>query len=654
MSDAEDMEQTDLSLLVQNLSRQQPAESVVDSVDVTRCCCGQDDCHYFMRSQHMLAELEKDVHNAATLGQAILRNHESSMADWERERERMAMEIASAEAKSQDLELENSRTIAENRSLLAKLEDLNISMSRGENRARELQDDLDAVHAELARVSAQATRADTLDTQLAVLESEQEELRNLLATSKEEERSAIARCKKAERTLGELEQQIERMEREHELENARSRNLLERLEKRRLVDKKNEADPDVTPLAERTQLYRFMKEITAENGHLQEGITELRDMLLTSQEEVNLLREQLQMMSDQKVEHHRSPLSQELERTPSQTRTIVHHHHYHPEKAASKSQTRRPKKKRNPLAPDNVTPLGRRSTEILSTSPPTNPHRWSIQTKTSAGVSSSFPASSESSIFDRAYGQESSRPSSADSNYPPRPNYAKQRLHRRHSHNQSITTNGSAPPFTILHTTEEEEVPCEEDVPCICEEDVCPDANSHSPPSSPIAPLRKIHRAASHESLLSVMEAPSFQVSPALSSSSFTHRSHAFTSATNITNAAPQTKLTHGIVTLGPTGDYGASSAASTACNKLLGINPGTSPSKALSRKSSAGSIAGSWFWRWGGSVAAKGESDKDEDGKKRLRKKPSVLGGFVDEELLKDSLGEVMEVGGVAPWGPG
>lgn len=512
-----------------------------------------------------------------------------------------------------------------------------------------------------------------------MLEGEQEELRNTVTTTRAEERAAVARWKKAQRTLSELEQQVERIEMENAIEKARSRNLLERLDQKRIVDPKTGVS-SLTALADRTQLSRFMKEILAENGHLQVGITELRDMLLASQEEVNRLREQLQEINIHEVGRERSPLSQELGRSPSQTmQTIVHHHHYHPppmpkDKGISKPTVRRTKKRRNPIGGEHFLPLDQNGN-----SPPsaftqrTGSQRWSLGSRaTSGGASSSVltsPVSTfrDSSLFDHSFnGPESSRPSSADSNYQPHNAPTQHKKHSSTSSSKYTRRSDSSfgiPPFSILHTTEE--VPSDHDF---------------SAPTSPTVPVTKLRRAASHESILSIMDlnltTTSFPVSSAISSknseASQGKRTPAF--ATSVTPNQPQASITRGMAIRSPSTGYGSS-----AYSRLLGLHQegsgaGSSPPAggrgSISRKNSekGGSVGSSWFWRWGGGGGSPGSSSpameaaqkvaaKDDArtsaggsstggsvrvGGRKIASRPSVLTGYVDEDLLKESLGEV------------
>lgn len=598
------------------------------------------------------------------------------MVEADRDREKMSHSISALENKISELEFANSRTTDANKGLLGTLEDANIDMCMSESRIRELQEELDVVHVsdyiqvhfctfryvsiggrrrgadtsqeELARISATAARTEVLEAQLAVLEAEQEELRNTVTTTKAEKRSAVLRWKKAERTLNELEQQVERIEVENQLEKARSQNLLDRLEQKRVVDPKT-GHSSPTALQDRTQLSRFMKEILAENGHLQIGITELRDMLMASQEEVNRLREQLQEIG---VQRDRSPLSQELGRSPS-TQTIVHHYHYHAptkEKGAPKSIARRPKKRRGPLGGEGFLSL-----ERVGGSPPSAfSKRWSTGSRATSGAASpglTSPVSTfhESSIFDHAFaGPESSRPSSADSNYRAPPAQSKRSSTSSSKYARRSDSSFGIPPFSILHTTEE--VPSDHD---------------YSGPSSPAVPIptNKLRRAASHESMLSIMDlnltTTSFPVSPALSSTASQQgklkRTHTF--AASVTPNHAQASVSPGMGIRVPS--FGSGSGSS-AYSRLLGLQggaaAGSSPPAQRGALSSSLGVGAGWFWRWGGGPVLEGQKNMEERGGSvsgsetgrssrmggRIASGLSVLAGLVDEDLLKESLGEV------------
>ena len=346
-----------------------------------------------------------------------------------------------------------------------------------------------------------------------------------------------------------------------------------------------------------------------------------------------MLREKLESMSSDHYTQRdsgKSPLSMELARSPSQqsgsaaTGVVVHHHHYHAlpgnKGKAMKPPVRRPKKKKSIPADHHIDTLRVQGFEAGSSS--RAPKRWS----TSTGALSSSPTSTfrDSSIFDRLdNGDETSRPTSADSNYTPWPKQSWGKHTRKVSH---------PPPFTILNTTQEVSSD--------------PESLSHSPPqpslmraASPPIPILK--RSVSHESLLSVsaLNNSAYHTSPALSASSFTSRRPDLRSHRSRVND-PQASITHGVAIRD---SPGSSQWGGSAYSRLLGLAEG-SPPFTISRNPSVASSNGvggggsGWFWKYvtlapGGSKPGRSEEPR--------AKKPIArpIAGFVDEDLLRESL---------------
>ena len=307
-----------------------------------------------------------------------------------------------------------------------------------------------------------AARTGILEAQLQALESEQTEMKKIITKTKEDERAAVARWKQAEKIIAELTAEVERIEREHRMEKARAQNLMDRLEKRQVGDRKTGAFPSA--LAVRTAMSQFMRDILAENNHLQSALSELRDMLLTSQEEVGALREQL--MESDRVEGAGTPtpLSRELPadvgRLPVVPAPELHfHHHVHKEKVVPR------RVKRKGRAPQALDPSRRSMTTPDIDSTPTTPgsarlQRWSqlsSHTRSSSGRGLlSFPGSPQSvstfrdsSIFDRDYGVDSTRPSTADTEWD---SVSVQKFGDRAR--RRLRDSNGGPPFSILYTEE--------------------------------------------------------------------------------------------------------------------------------------------------------------------------------------------------------
>lgn len=390
--------------------------------------------------------------------QALLVRHEAYMVDAERDRLELSAKIEKLETDKKELEAANSKTIEENRGLLNQLELLNNAVSESEAHIRSLETTLQSSHQELRRLEGLAARTQDLEIQLAALEQEQVVLQNTVVKTQAEERSVIQRWKTAERGLCALQDQLERIEREAREERERHIEVLGRMERQRAVER--ELDTAAGRLKGAAALTagnskngssvvsHFVKDILQDNANLQLGIVELREMLMSSNEEVQTLREQLmihQPMTDDAGASGSSTLRAELdskeEPEPKVISQELHiHHHYH---APKKEEIRRPKKKRTPINTAVFVPPrssqypgmpsrgGETASTILSQTsvtiptPATPNSRWSIQSAQLSDLApSSVPSSPQSiyrnsALFDRGFDIDSSRPTSPGSSIDP-------------------------------------------------------------------------------------------------------------------------------------------------------------------------------------------------------------------------------------------
>ncbi|TGZ77693.1 hypothetical protein EX30DRAFT_374480 [Ascodesmis nigricans] len=623
-----------LEVLTRNLTRHVLSATAEDP----ECCCGKDSCQAVLKTKRMVEEMQGKVELAGQVGKAMLREKEDSKMEAEKREQDLLAHIDNLEHQSARLENANVDILAQNRMLRQNLEDLEADMKMSETKVKEMQEALDETHAELSRVAARAARADVLEARLSILENEQEELRNTIITTREEERAATARWRKSERALQELEEQLERITHEHAMEKARSRNILERLEQQQRSTSVTTRTSGSTAAScvpgayEKASMSRFVKEILAENGHLQIGIAELRELLAASQEEVKNLRDKIENNltsppNTPAIDLHRQPLSMELERTPTgSVQTVVHHHHYHPPPVKEKltiavrPTTRRTNRRRKPFPSTDFGPssANRLPGAGLNNSPPTpNPFakRWSHASKasTSSTVPSSFPTSPSStyqaSIFDR-FDTEDSRPTSAGSDFDPKAwqRYSNSSFahytHTRNSSASSIPSHlpGHQPPFQILHTTEEHENETSDN------EGI---SHNHRATSSPSSSRPTLRRTLSHESILSTISTnpltlnlhpPNFTVSPAVSTTSTSSIAHRPTrpgipTLPSSTSDGPSAVITPGIAIR--TVDSGRGDRE-TAYSRLLGLQvlrQEGSPPKG-SQKDGSG-----WWWKWGASM---------------------------------------------------
>ncbi|KAL7817956.1 hypothetical protein V8C44DRAFT_319718 [Trichoderma aethiopicum] len=333
-----------------------------------QCCCGSPDCVNLQNNCSVLEAVEKDVRTAAQLGKALLARHEAYMAEAERERLRLNARIERLQQDKEQLEADNAAKMEENNDLLDQLELLNSTVFDSDAKIKSLEASLLSSQQAIRRLESAAARAAEADHHLKILEEEQDKLTGELQASKEEARSHAQRFKEAQRGILDMQDQLERMEKEALLERQRHDEMMEKLERQREVEKHLDAaavrlkgaaaSKHVTEHRQGNKIVgHFVRDLLQDNANLQLGIAELREMLITSNDEIQVLREQL--MFHQPLADGPNPISNlkaELEPSLFETRPSQEfhiHHHYH---VTPKQEARKPKKKRHGLLPGIFTP----------------------------------------------------------------------------------------------------------------------------------------------------------------------------------------------------------------------------------------------------------------------------------------------------------
>ncbi|RFU78256.1 hypothetical protein TARUN_3971 [Trichoderma arundinaceum] len=350
---------------MERLDRPQPE---ADSSPL-QCCCGSADCVHLKKNCSILEAVEKDVHTAAQLGKALLARHEAYMADAERDRQRLNARVDRLQTDKQELEADNAAKVEENNQLLEQLEILNSTVFDSDAKIKSLEASLLSSQQAIRRLESAAARAAEADQHLKILEEEQDKLTGELRASKEEARSHAQRFKEAQRGILDMQDQLERMEKEALLERQRHDEMMEKVERQREVEKHLDAaavrlkgaaaSKSITEHRQGSKIVgHFVRDLLQDNANLQLGIAELREMLISSNDEIQSLREQL--MFHQPLADDPSPastLKAELEpslfESSKPTQEFHIHHHYH---VAAKQDIRKPKKKRQGLLPGIFTP----------------------------------------------------------------------------------------------------------------------------------------------------------------------------------------------------------------------------------------------------------------------------------------------------------
>lgn len=394
--------------------------------------------------------------------QALLTRHESYVNESQLERERFESYIDALEQERAELQTANEKVAEENRQLLAQLETANNSTRDSDSHVKSLEALLRDCEVEVRRLNGLNRRTEELELKIMDLEKERMVLSQKAEDSVEETRSTIRRWKASEIKLKQLESAIQRIESDAKQDKERFEEIIARMERERAIERElSSAEGRLKSAAalqtingKRTGIHvvgHFVRDILQDNANLQAGIVELRELLQASNEEVQILREQIlqhQPIGYDLLQEDGSTtvsLSEQLGwSSPKQVHQSVHvHHHYHAKAAGKRERppvTRKPSRKRTvlslgmlPSTPESSqpnTPVAGPSR--LGTSPllPLTLHqpqarrnRWSVQSAaTGSSIISSFPSSPRSyydhssSIFDRLEaGEDSSRPTSPES-----------------------------------------------------------------------------------------------------------------------------------------------------------------------------------------------------------------------------------------------
>ncbi|KAK4223397.1 hypothetical protein QBC38DRAFT_373221 [Podospora fimiseda] len=377
-----------------------------------RCCCGKEECVYLRHNCSVLLSVERDVHAAAKMGQVslarqhsfrlsrsnevtskdyvppltfalqtLLARHEAYMASAERERAELTARIEQLEAENAELESKNRRVNDENYSLREELDHLNDTVRDADTKIEFLEATLRDTQREVRRLEHAAERAASLERQIQLLEEAQQTLQATVVRTKEEARSTMHRWRQAERELAALQAQLERMEKEAKEERERHVEVVSRMERQRNMEKElNTAAGRLKGAAAVKSMTdskaggnvvsHFVRDLLQDNANLQIGMAELRELLVNSNDEIQMLREQLlyhqpadathadpsnTTQDSESIKTLRAELEQVKSPPPqaSVSQQLHVHHHYH---VTHKPELKKVKKRRLGITSGTFTP----------------------------------------------------------------------------------------------------------------------------------------------------------------------------------------------------------------------------------------------------------------------------------------------------------
>lgn len=538
-----------------------------------RCCCHRIDCDYLQHNQHIILDLERDVSEAGRVGQALLERHEKHVEESAHERGRLLSAMDVLERKKDALEASNASIIQENRGLLDQLEEMNNAIVDSDQHISSLTTTLESTRHEIQRLSSLAQKATQLEVELTMLEAERAKLDSELATNQQDHKSAVQRWRRAESTIGQLQDQIQGMEKEARDERSRHDEVLARIERQRSVNvhlASNAATARASGAIQASAhqgsgggvVTHFVRDILHDNSNLQLGILELKELLSASNAEVTNLRGQLDIVQpNQGSESEAQTLDAEMKASSNSEIALdtvpeLHvHHHYHQQRQVS----RKPRKRRPALPTGHLLRFpsssvqegqdsnalrgyGSAAATILSNTsvsiPASHRPRWSMQ---STATDSSYAPSSFStsprqaaSVFDSFDATfDSTRPTTPSSSAPGSPllQASREYLCERDFHPEPS-------PFSALQLSHIRQRSYVGDVTIPEEQENSVDWGADSAESEAITPKPSRHdlrRVMSHDSLLSISGMDIHATSRSFNSLDHKNPLHLVTAASSVT-----------------------------------------------------------------------------------------------------------------------
>ncbi|RMD39573.1 hypothetical protein DV735_g5552, partial [Chaetothyriales sp. CBS 134920] len=390
------------------------------------------------------------VHYHGVCTHALLSRHECFVAKAREENERLSATIADLQSKREELQTANERIVAENRELVEQLDAINACYRSSDQAAKSLEQQLKCVELEIGQLTIRARRAEELEACVQDLHLERTTLKGKLEEAEVESRTVLARWRESERKIKQLESELDKIEWESKAQRQKHDEAVALLEHERVVDralsgaearlKGAAAVHEIEQGTSNTSVVSsFVRDILKDNATLQAGILELRELLQSSNDEVQNLRQQVMFHQPVEDTHPADqlpdllPLDQQRgwsEPTPAAAmrQPEFHvHHHYHAKLTSKRDRT----------SGHSKTPRRRsalRSVVTPRTSLPSSPdlplgHTQARRSRSSAyfsaageSIMSSMPSTPRSafdrysSIFDRLDpSEESSRPTSPES-----------------------------------------------------------------------------------------------------------------------------------------------------------------------------------------------------------------------------------------------
>ncbi|CAG8629265.1 28480_t:CDS:2, partial [Racocetra persica] len=268
-----------------------------------QCCCGDEDCPNLAAFLRSIKSVEDQLRLAAEIGQALLQQqgvYQEEIKEYQQKLEhqcaRYQQKIAELEDLVHDLEssqrtlsLEKDDATRQKNILENKSDALTEALESSDKRVVELTNELERLDNEVKRLMANHLLGERIEEREEMLSRQLEDLKQELQVSRKAEFAAESKVKKLQAKYDQLCINLEKLEKEQQ-GSRKSRGKLEavamlRESKSPQQNLNNEAN---------SHLIALIKELSSANNKLKSEISEYRDLLSESRNEVSSLQNRIE------------------------------------------------------------------------------------------------------------------------------------------------------------------------------------------------------------------------------------------------------------------------------------------------------------------------------------------------------------------------
>ncbi|KAG6336482.1 hypothetical protein ID866_2596 [Astraeus odoratus] len=286
----------DLTLALTNVSRvpsPEPQQNVC-------CCCGNEECETTKNWLALKSKLESRLILSAEVGSALLRKHEAYVRQHE---DIVTPSTGTADESHKDMDTQDAEMdariaelIAENAVLEKRLNQALLNNEVAEAANKNVLHELEEARSAVSRLTVYHARSVTLDTRLAAVLQENDDLRQERDSQAQRAKLAEARLAAAGDRTDKLQAEVRRLQSNIEIRRVQrldsSDSLLQEVRTR--IGQLQSSHVEKPSADEDTEVMKLLESLVSDNEALKTDNEELHKLLTESREELQTLQAQVE------------------------------------------------------------------------------------------------------------------------------------------------------------------------------------------------------------------------------------------------------------------------------------------------------------------------------------------------------------------------